>query len=167
MFDGLKVLTNWGPLLAVALALVFGIGIYDKHQQGIGEARTQGKWDAQQLAQQKQTVRLLEARDAQNARLVDEAQQEREIKNAQIDQLNTDVADLAERLRKRSKRASAVGVPQNSATGAGPSCTGAELYQEDGLAFAGEAARADRIRLDLVECQARYKEARVACNALK
>lgn len=71
--------------------------------------------------------------------------------------------DLIERLRERPQRP-ATQVPATP-TDTNPQhtasrCTGAELYREDGLFLAREAARADEIRLHLIACQQQYNEVR-------
>lgn len=67
------------------------------------------------------------------------------------------VAQLTGELSKRPDRPAGGAVPSGPADPVG--CTGAQLYRPDALAFAGEAARADRLRLELEACQARYDSA--------
>lgn len=67
------------------------------------------------------------------------------------------VARLVGELRNRPERPAGGAVPTG---GASPvACTGAQLYRPDALAFAGEAARADSLRLQLADCQAKYDSA--------
>lgn len=64
---------------------------------------------------------------------------------------------LSRSLRDRPDRPTGGAVP---APAAGPvACTGAQLYRPDGEFLVGEAARADRLRVQLAECQARYDAA--------
>jgi len=52
--------------------------------------------------------------------------------------------DLLKRLQNRPSRSTAVA----SASSANSSCTGAELYREDGQFLAGEASRAETVRIE-------------------
>ena len=73
-------------------------------------------------------------------------------KDAKVRTLNTQLANALASLRKRADRpAAASSVPTSAAPAT--SCTGAELYRPDAEFLIGEAARADKLRLDLIECQ--------------
>jgi hypothetical protein len=133
----------------------------------MGQESIQSQWDAQTAQMAKQTIAIQLDAAAKTKQLLEDKEALRNEKDIEINKLNSDVADLNKRLRQRPKRGSQGGVSNDTSTGSVPSCTGAELYQEDGLVLAGEASRADHIRLQLIECQADYQKARVACNAIK
>lgn len=84
-----------------------------------------------------------EARNVESKLIDDALDMERE-KNAKISSLDKHVASLNYRLQQRPSRSSSV----SEDTGAGEACTGAQLYREDGIFLAGEAARAERIRIE-------------------
>lgn len=69
-------------------------------------------------------------------------------KNAQIRNINSQLADAISELRKRPSR------PEQAGTG---SCgTGATLFAEDAIFLRREAARADEIRVGLEACYKQY-----------
>ena len=67
------------------------------------------------------------------------------------------VARLSRSLQDRPARPASGAVPTGAADPVG--CTGAGLYRADGEFLAGEAARAQGLRIRLAECQARYDSA--------
>lgn len=67
------------------------------------------------------------------------------------------VARLVGELRNRPERPAGGAVP---AGGADPvACTGAQLYRPDAEFLVWESARANQLRIDLADCQARYDSA--------
>lgn len=153
-------LLNWRIWAAVAIMIfqvAFGWKMYHSGMQSV-----QAKWDAEKLELVSQTNKLLEKRDADSRALQDDKDKLRKAKNAEIDRLNTDLADALERLRHRPERPSESNLPSNTTAGSEASCTGAGLYREDADFLVREAARAKRILLDLRECQAAYDKAREA-----
>ncbi len=76
--------------------------------------------------------------------------------------LAASVARLAGELRNRPERPASGSVP---AGGASPvACTGAQLYRPDAEFLVWESARADQLRIDLADCQARYDSAAKRTN---
>ena len=125
------------------------------------------KWTAERLAIANQTITIKSENEARQATLVTDRDTQLKAKDDQIDKLNADVSGLTDRLRQRPVRpqpgsgANTVDVTKpQPVTG----CTGAELYREDGLAFVGESKRAEKIRINLVECQAAYESATKQCG---
>ena len=70
--------------------------------------------------------------------------------------LAVDIARLTSSLRNRPERPAGA-MPESSASAM--ACTGAQLYRSDGEFLVGEAARADKLRLELSECRALYDAA--------
>lgn len=71
--------------------------------------------------------------------------------------LAASVARLAGELRNRPERPAGGSVPTG---GAGPvACTGAQLYRPDAEFLVWESARANQLRIDLADCQAKYDSA--------
>lgn len=85
-----------------------------------------------------------------------EAANELQNRDRTIDRLN-------QRLLQRAARPSELAGQHNgqaaTAEGSAASCTGRELYREDGEFLVGEAARADELRVRLGVCQVHYAEA--------
>jgi hypothetical protein len=85
----------------------------------------------------------------------------REDKNRETAKLRRTVAALTDSLRDRPERPA---VPTSASAGDGASgCTGAAVYKQDGEFLIRESARADQIRLALIQCQKAYKSALMLC----
>lgn len=82
-------------------------------------------------------------------------------KDAKIDSINRQLADTIKRLQQRPVRPNVVTV-----TEVRESCTGAQLYREDGEFLAREAARADRILEERNFYWKQYENARVKLEEL-
>jgi type II secretory pathway pseudopilin PulG len=87
--------------------------------------------------------------------------------NGQLASLQSNLGNALVSLRNRPTRTSSDGVPSVAPTGPGVSGTGAALFREDGEFLTREAARADELRIKLVDCQAKYNWAFQALNSLK
>lgn len=90
--------------------------------------------------------------------LVGQAQQEKERKDAELKVVGNKLSAALSELRKRPERVSKV--PTVTPTGPAESCTGAELYRQDAEFLIREAARADEVVIQLMQCQAQYNAAR-------
>ena len=126
-----------------------------------GSASVHQAWDrekAEQLAQhaaQQQAAREAQQQWQANA---DRLRQE---KDREIRHLNARAAALAHSLRERPERAVGGAVPATAGAGSsGAGCTGAELSRPDAEFLAGEAARADELRVALGQCLEQYESLR-------
>lgn len=155
-------LLNWRVWLAIALAVLLA-GTHWKAYK-VGQSDIKAEWNAEKVEQGKQTVRLLENARLETDRLQVAANAQRKAKNAQIAQLDADLSDAIGRLRDRPERPSGGNLPTTTGTGPVAGCTGAELYRADGEFLARLAARAERQRIELGECQAAYDQAVKAVN---
>lgn len=168
---------NWIPginwvrvcaVLALCVALLAGVWKlkHDWTADGFtaGKAEVQQKWDAEKLAIAAQSAKLLADARKETEDLQASSDLERKTKNEKISKLNSSVADLTERMRNRPSRPTggAEGVPESASSGVG--CTGARLFAEDGAFLVGEAARGDKLRVELESCQVRYDAVRKAVN---
>lgn len=89
-------------------------------------------------------------------------------KNAKIQTLNVRVASLTRSLQERPNRPEPSGVPGPTRTEESkPGATGAQLYREDGEFLAGEAARAEVIKEELLGCYRSYDEAKRTLDKFK
>lgn len=124
-----------------------------------------------ELSELKASTATQETTRAKVARLAEAGHRERERAHAQAiattTQKATDdknalarvVADLRGQLRNRSQRPPAGGGDVPSGAGGPVACTGAQLYRPDAELLVGESDRADGLRIQLAECQARYDAA--------
>jgi hypothetical protein len=87
--------------------------------------------------------------------------------NGQLASLQSNLGNALVSLRNRPTRIDAGGVPGAAPTGPGVSGTGASLFREDGEFLTRETARADKLRIQLIDCQAKYGAAEKALNSIK
>jgi hypothetical protein len=147
-----------------ALAVIIAAGVagaygYMRGEES-GRLQVQSKWDAERAE-----LEAIHARDQQIAREREKLMQQtadrlRQEKDRETRDLNSRVTALNNSLRDRPSRTANPVSPVSSTPSAGcapSSCTGAGLSKEDGEFLAGEAARADELRLSLKQCQAQYQ----------
>ncbi len=141
-------------VLVAAAAAVAGYG----KGHAAGSAAVRQAWDkekAEQLAEH--ATRQQAARQAEQE-LQSSADRLRQEKDREIRHLTARAASLAHSLRERPERAVAGAVSAAAGTGpAGAGCSGAELSRQDAEFLAGEAARADELRLALGQCLGQYE----------
>lgn len=145
----------------LAAAIVLAAAIAGLYWTGYtsGKKTVQAEWNVERLETAKQTRLLLLAKDKMVSDLQAKADKERAIKNAQINSLSLELDESLKRLRNRPARP-AGDMPKPAGTGGNG--TGAELYREDAEFLAREAARADKLRIQLAQCRAAYNAAREA-----
>ena len=141
--------------VAIVLALMVGVHFYNDHQQGIGAARVQAQWDK---ATADATAKAL----ADTKQLQADKEAIRKERDATVSALNASLAAAIAGLRERPARDSQGSVPVDPTTGAKLGSTGADLLRQDAEFLVRESSRADRLRADLIECQAAYSKARDA-----
>jgi hypothetical protein len=154
---------NWKLLTAAVLVGVTCVAGWLLYATGrdAGRGQVQTLWDSQMLATAQamtQQMNLARSREQALQAQTDQIQQER---RHEVAKLARSHAAALERLRQRPERpAGGDGVPEAARAGGNErSCTGRELFREDGNFLIGEAARADELRLQLVACQAAYRAA--------
>jgi hypothetical protein len=132
-----------------------------------GMSVVQSQWDQERAMQM-----AVHAEEQMKARQREQALQKL------VDKLRKDKANEANRiaaeyqrtidsLRNRPEaRAGDSGVPEgsDSGTGSAAGCTGAQLSGPDSRFLAGEAARADQLRIALRACQTAYDDVRREIN---
>lgn len=128
--------------------------VYDR-----GAASVQVRWDAERAEVARQSAQIKADAAAQALSLQQAMDKQRGVTNAQVDALHAALGAAVAVLRERPERPSGGGAPNAAPAGPAPSCTGAQLFRQDGEFLAGEAARADELRLQLAECQAAYGRA--------
>lgn len=129
-------------LIAAAAALVisFGSGF------GLGHKLEKAKFDAYKLEQSEATRK----KEQEHQDAVDQLRKD---KDAKIANINNQLFDAINELRKRPSRPAEI-------TSNGQSGTGASLYAEDAIFLRREAARADVIRTALEACYNQYDSVR-------
>lgn len=130
---------NLNPWPWVALIIVLG-GLYGAHRYVVYDAVKQ---NTVQIEQKYETARLqAEAAAKETTRLLQmNADRDKQSKDEKIASINSELARTERLLRDRPSRSSTA--PQRPHTV--PSCTGRQLYQEDGRFLAGEAAAAEKL----------------------
>lgn len=120
-----------------------------------GKAKIQQAWDREKAEQLADFARRQqEARDKEIA-LQNKADQIRKEKDREVRDLHARNTALSNIVRDREARPAAGGMPENPGAGSS-SCTGKELYREDGEFLVGFARDADEIRLALKQCYKQY-----------
>jgi hypothetical protein len=133
--------------------------VYDR-----GAASVQAKWDKERSDIQAQSAKVSADALTTTKTLASTIETQRSETNAQISALNSSLAGAIAGLRERPTRDSAGRVPVNPATGSAIGATGADLLRQDSEFLVREAARADKLRLQLAQCQVSYETARAAVN---
>ncbi len=147
-----------------ALAIIIAAGVagaygYMRGEES-GRLQVQSKWDAERAE-----LEAIHARDQQIAREREKLMQQtadrlRQEKDRETRDLNSRVTALTNSLRDRPSRPAnpVSAVPSTASAGCpAPVCTGAGLSREDAEFLAGEATRADELRIALKQCQAQYQ----------
>jgi hypothetical protein len=153
-------------LLAITAILILLAGSawhgYSKGKQS-GMSQIQTLWDAERAVQlAAQAEAEMKARQTEQAlqKAVNRIRQE---KQREAIKLANDYAAVVDSLHDRAEaRASDGGVPEGATPGAKPAagCTGAQLSGPDSRFLAGEAQRADQLRIALRACVGAYDAAR-------
>lgn len=142
-------------LIGIALvSCLVGFHFWDKHQ-GIEKARTEIA-----ASYEKDIARKARAALEKEAELIHIARTIEQGKDDEIVKLSTSLSDARKRLSNRPTRPTdSTPAPTNSG-----SCTGRELYREDGEFLTGEAHRAEQIRIERDYYYQQYESARSQLN---
>lgn len=125
-----------------------------------GAQEVQARWDAETIQEQRDREAESLARTVAERELQDAADKRVQEKENEISRLNANLDRVLDQLRKRPQRPQGNPVPPVANTESGQSgCAGSELYREDGQFLAREAARAEELRLGLLECRGAYQAA--------
>ena len=158
----------WNMKMLAVLVIATGTSLagtawyaYSKGRQS-GMQEVQTLWIAERAAiREAQAEEMMKASQREEALKALLARQRKEHRN-EVDRIVREYSALADSLRDRPERPaeSAGGVPENPDAGTGPAagCTGAQLYRPDSVFLAGEAARADQLRVALAACIAHAAE---------
>ena len=141
---------------AVAALAILGAVAFSSYTLGYGNAKV----DALEESSRQLEIARSEAFEA-SENLVKQNTTALRAKQNEINKLTSRVASLRRELLKRPSRSDPV------IAGTGATCTGRELYREDGEFLVGEASAAERIRLERDYYYERYEEARKQIERLK
>lgn len=150
------------PWIIVGFVVALGVATITGYMKGdsAGRAVIQQQWDQERAQQASEHAKAQAAAREKEQQLQTQADQLREEKDREISDLSSRAASLSERLRNRPSRPAPApsGVPQTTVTELAPAgCTGSGLSREDAEFLAGEAARADQLRIALKQCVAQYQ----------
>lgn len=135
----------------IAIAISGGVGYYK------GGKDKQAEWDAEKLEIANAFAAELARVREREAVLQDAADKLRKAKDDEIRSVNARADALFKRLRDRESRAE--GMPETASVGRG-SCTGAQLYREDGEFLVRLAREADELRIAYKQCRDQYETIR-------
>lgn len=159
----LKHWINLAGALAIAGLLWFA---YDwSFDRGVASEQAKLAAERLQMAQDRATAAEQALTTTRGLTHAFEAQQTST--NGQLASLQSNLGNALVSLRNRPTRTSTDGVPSAAPTGPGVSGTGAGLFREDGEFLTRESARAEKLRINLVDCQAKYNAAAKALNEVK
>jgi hypothetical protein len=158
MIWNLKLLAVTATATVISLA---GTALYSyKKGEAMGRRQVEIEWqEAMRLQANAEAEEVMKAQQRAEALQALLAKQRKEHQRESVRLVN-DYAAVVVSLQDRADRPSDGGVPEDSAVGVGHPgrCTGAELYLSDSRFLAGEAVRADQLRLALKACLAHSAE---------
>lgn len=143
-----------------------GFGLYGsaKYDAGViaGESRINALWQADVAKAEKARADLEAEHRLRERELRGLMKTNEDNANATIDSINRVHAAVVAGLRDRTQRPEAASTqqPADPATCPPVVCTGAGLYAEDAKFLIGEAARANKLRAQLANCERDYENAR-------
>ena len=147
-----EVMLQLGPILFMS-ALGAAVGGFIGYVHG--SDATQARWDTEKA----DTITAQRTKEAELQAGMDKLRTE---KNRETAKLQRTVAALTLSLRDRPERPA---VPASASAGDGGGwCSGTGLYKSDSEFLIRESARADTLRLALIQCQTAYKKAQQASN---
>jgi len=144
-------------LIGFVIALVLGAGYkgynfaYDR-----GAATIQFKWNEAERIRAEEIEKLKADSKKTEADLKEKAAQQQKAANEKINNLNKHLTDAITGLSNRPDRPGSTDVSKDPGVGSAPGCTGADLFRPDAEFLTREAARAEKLKIRLEECQARY-----------
>ncbi len=147
----------------VIIGVVFAIGaagaggLYQGHK--LGKAEVQQAWDKEKAAQYAEYAKGQEEARRREQELQANADQLRREKDAEIRNINARATALSNSLQHRQSRSEADSVSSSSGARQA-SCSGKELYREDGQFLVRLAGEADELRTALKQCYTQYEALR-------
>jgi len=149
------------PYLILGVVFAIGVagagGLYKGHR--LGKAEVQQAWDKEKAEQYAAYAKAQEEARRKEQELQANADQLRREKDAEIRNINARATALSNSLQHRKSRSEADSL--SSSSGARQtSCSGKELYREDGQFLVRIAGEADELRTALKQCYTQYEALR-------
>ncbi len=147
----------------VIIGVVFAIGaagaggLYQGHK--LGKTEVQQAWDKEKAAQYAEYAKGQEEARRREQELQANADQLRREKDAEIRNINARATALSNSLQHRQSRSEADCMSSSSGARQA-SCSGKELYREDGQFLVRIAGEADELRTALKQCYTQYEALR-------
>ena len=150
------------PYVIIGVVVAIGVagagGLYQGHQ--LGKAEVQQQWDKEKAEQYAQYAKAQEEARAKEQELQANADKLRKEKDAEIRNINARAVALSNSLQQRQTRPTETSSVSSSSGARSISCTGKELYREDGEFLIGIAREADELRSALKQCYTQYEALR-------
>ena len=149
------------PYLILGVVFAVGVagagGLYKGHR--LGKAEVQQAWDKEKAEQYAAYAKAQEEARKKEQELQANADQLRREKDEEIRNINARATALSNSLQHRKSRSEADSL--SSSSGARQtSCSGKELYREDGEFLVRIAGEADELRTALKQCYTQYETLR-------
>ena len=150
------------PYVIIGVVVAIGVagagGLYQGHQ--LGKAEVQQQWDKEKAEQYAQYAKAQEEARAKEQELQANADKLRKEKDAEIRNITARANALSNSLQQRQTRPTETSSLPSSSGARSISCTGKELYREDGEFLIGIAREADELRTALKQCYTQYEALR-------
>ena len=147
------------PYVIIGVVVAIGVagagGLYQGHQ--LGKAEVQQQWDKEKAEQYAQYAKAQEEARAKEQELQANADKLRKEKDAEIRNITARANALSNSLQQRQTRPTETSSLPSSSGARSISCTGKELYREDGEFLIGIAREADELRTALKQCYTQYE----------
>jgi hypothetical protein len=141
---------NWIKWAIIGVITVIGVYVHISLVNSAVESNN-AKWNKEQQE-------LIKKNDETEKAILTGVLKLEEMKNEEIQNLNTTANDLRSKLRNRPSRKYITVYRDNPSIER--ACTGAELYREDGEFLIGEAARAERVLIERNYYYEQYEQVR-------
>lgn len=150
------------PWLILAFVLAVGAAAGGGYYKGnsAGKSEVQQQWDKEKAEQYAAYAKGQEEARQREQALQSNADKLRKEKDAEIKNINARAAALANSLRDRQARPTDVNTVSSTTGTRSASCSGKELYREDGEFLVRLAAEADGLKAALDQCYRQYDAAR-------
>jgi hypothetical protein len=150
------------PYVIIGVVAAIGVagagGLYQGHQ--LGKAEVQQAWDKEKAEQYAQYAKAQEEARAKEQELQANADKLRKEKDAEIRNITARATALSNSLQQRQTRPTETGSVSSSSGARPASCSGKELYREDGEFLVRIAREADELRSALKQCYTQYEALR-------
>ena len=158
----LKTLLN-PKVVAAILILIFLAGTHWKAYVS-GKNTINAEWNAAKLKQAEDDKAALQYSIKESKVLQSHSDKIQAKKDEQAKIISAKLATALGELRNRESRES-VSTSNGATAGTKRSCSGADLYREDAEFLVREASSADRVKVELQECQQKYNKVRDTINS--